>query len=181
MKHSERMASAKGFAVAEEMAGAALLELDRDQRYAVRRNDRPGEANNLVFVFRLHRVDADIAAADGTFGTSNLAVSADSRLHASTEVHVRAPVGYAFPGDCEVVTAKGDVFTRLNMWPAYLNLSEWTAAVGEATSCEGRQNIAIFRIVGGQGMLPLRKYAFRINLLSNPLVTPSRNSWALPW
>lgn len=157
---------ATGFAVVAEMIEAQLANLSYAQRQAIGRNDRPAEPNQLVFTFRLNRVtvnDTEPAIGDG-------------QQSVSQDMLVRAPYGYLFHEDCKVVTAKTEVFGHPDLWDASSGIVEWP---GDITYCEGFDNIATFTVVGSHGLQADHLYAFRIDVLANPITTPPANRWAL--
>ncbi|OLP82544.1 hypothetical protein AK812_SmicGene36797 [Symbiodinium microadriaticum] len=107
---ADRGAVAAGFAVAEPMPEATLLNLTNSQRLATGRNDRPGRPNFLTFVFALGRAEAE----DGA---------------------VVLPVGFELPEDCSVYTAPySDVFGSgaLGVSVRARGSAPWSAALAKA-------------------------------------------------
>eukprot|EP00928_Gymnodinium_smaydae_P000426 TRINITY_DN10167_c0_g3_i1.p1 TRINITY_DN10167_c0_g3~~TRINITY_DN10167_c0_g3_i1.p1 ORF type:complete len:3827 (+),score=701.08 TRINITY_DN10167_c0_g3_i1:895-11481(+) len=163
---SERAAISKGFAVVDAMAEAFVVDLTFDQRLSTDRNDRPGEQNQLVFCFNLTRTSVEpIVHEPGILPVT------------SQELVLRAPHGYLFPDDCTVHTSFDEVFGRADLWPANLNISAWPSTT---LTCDGLGNVAVVYVVGGAVALETnRRYAFRIDVLANPVTTPWYNKWAL--
>ena len=169
---SDRPAISKGFAIVAEMTEAFLVDLTEAQRETIERNDRPLVENQLVFAITLNQTIPEGRLLPEP-PPGSVAPPLKQRLV------VNAPEGYLFPEDCTVLTNKTQVFGSEALWPEDAGLAEWTAATGTVTMCDGMRNKAIIDLSGSAGLLPQQRYAFRIDVLSNPIATPPTNFWSI--
>jgi len=156
---------ARGFLIRSTMTSASLLSGSLcfqedtstcaliDQQYiSSGRDDRPGALNSLIFAFTLQ-----------TSVTSGL-------------FNVRAPDGYEWQEDCEVITDEASVF---NVSSSSLP-SEYVAwpVASAPGSCQGSGDVASFS-VPSPGLIAGQNYVFRISGVVNPDEQNEQNTWSL--
>jgi len=143
-------ATLEGFPIEAPMRSGEIVDT---VRYALtQRDDHPVQRSFVVLAFELREPPAE--------------------EFEEAVLMVKAPMGFEFSALCEVVIGR-DVFGLGESYPQTYSLFEPGATVA---GCEGSQNKAY--IVVKRGLLNLRKYAFRLEVL-NPSETPEYNRWTL--
>lgn len=135
------------------------------------RNDRPGKKNQLIFTFRLKKDPP-----------------------ADEVMIIRAPEGFIFDTECQVVSDESKVFNAINTDgdppDGFSSTSKspdsgytrgytrWTKDGAVVTKCEGDKNKAMLTI--SAGLKKFMKYVFRIGV-TNPIRTPVPNNFIIEY
>lgn len=147
--------AAQGFDITRQMLEARIPTLTEEQRLGTGRDDRPGQANTLIFAIKL----SQDATVDG-------------------EMLVRAPYGFTFEEECLSFVEVSESATfgpkvrfpeEFTVWPANVLISQ----------CRGVDRSAHLTLTFQAGAMLKQNelYIFRIGIKSNPMVTPTFNRW----
>eukprot|EP00931_Biecheleriopsis_adriatica_P048501 TRINITY_DN28018_c0_g1_i1.p1 TRINITY_DN28018_c0_g1~~TRINITY_DN28018_c0_g1_i1.p1 ORF type:complete len:3899 (-),score=525.31 TRINITY_DN28018_c0_g1_i1:23-11719(-) len=155
--------SVKSQQIANPMQIAGIVNLTLDERLACGRDDRPKKRSALVIGFALNEYKSI---------TDEL-------------LHVRAPIGWEFDSDCDLVTAANEVYPAPAERPAQIALQNDTVLLpvhdwprsAVVKQCRGDMHHAFANI--GKGLEPKKVYLFRIGIKRNPLFTPLSNTWSI--
>lgn len=157
--------TALGVRIGEPMAAAGIVTgqlclaqavsscaVEDRQYQRTGRNDRPGEANSLVFSLT--------PSSGGLVG----------------RVAVRAPLGFEWVPECNVTIDAAKVFGVDSALPA--GFAQWPAGI-TAAGCRGQGPVMYFTVSSNGATLPAAKLAFRVNSVRNPPQQPADNKWAI--